>query len=99
MGTPVEEYRGIRRTSVGAAAESGRSITTPFRTGGCWPQRSDLGACPSCYLPAVRSQEGAREMILNFGRWSNAAGQWFVAERIYCRGRWTPLCRLRRRYR
>ena len=31
------------------------------------------------------------------GRWSLAAGRWFVRERIYAPG-WTPLCRIRWRY-
>jgi hypothetical protein len=35
---------------------------------------------------------------LNFGRWSSAAGRFFVARRVYLKGyKWTPLVRLSRR--
>jgi hypothetical protein len=38
-------------------------------------------------------------MFIAFGRWSNAAGRWFIRERIYWRGyRWMPFVRVRRRY-
>ncbi len=34
----------------------------------------------------------------NFGRWSSASGRWFTRERLYLRGQWTPLVRVRLRY-
>lgn len=39
-------------------------------------------------------------IAIRFGRWSHAAGRWFVWDRIYWHGwRWTPFCRLSWRYR
>lgn len=38
-------------------------------------------------------------IFIAFGRWSNAAGSWFIRERILWRGyRWTPFVRIRWRY-
>ena len=39
-------------------------------------------------------------VLVALGRWNNAAGSWFVRERIYWRGyHWTPFVRVRwRRY-
>jgi hypothetical protein len=37
-------------------------------------------------------------IVPSLGTWSTAAGRWFVRERIYWRGRWSPLARMRRRY-
>lgn len=34
----------------------------------------------------------------SMGQWSTAAGRFFVRERYYYRGRWTPLVRVRLRY-
>ena len=35
---------------------------------------------------------------LNFEKWSNAGGRWLTWNRVYWGHRWTPLCRLQRRY-
>jgi hypothetical protein len=35
---------------------------------------------------------------LSFARWSSASGVFFVRERIYRNGRWTPLVKVRKRY-
>lgn len=32
------------------------------------------------------------------GKWSSASGRWFIRERIYHRGRWTPFVFVRWRY-
>lgn len=37
-------------------------------------------------------------IVLSLGSWSARSGRWCVRERIYHRGRWTPLVRIRRRY-
>jgi len=38
-------------------------------------------------------------MILpRLGKWSHAAGRWFVWDRIYYKGyKWTPFCKVHRR--
>ena len=37
-------------------------------------------------------------IVISFGRWSYAAGFFFVRERVYWRGHWTPFCRIQKRY-
>lgn len=38
-------------------------------------------------------------IVPRFGRWNSAAGRRFIWQRIYWDGwRWTPFCRVRRRY-
>ncbi len=38
-------------------------------------------------------------IIISFGKWSHAAGRWFIRERIYINDyKWTPLCKVKRRY-
>jgi len=44
--------------------------------------------------------KGIKMIIISFGKWSTAAGRWFIRERIYINGyKWTPFCKIRRRYR
>jgi hypothetical protein len=39
--------------------------------------------------------KGRRCVIwLNFDKWAASYGRWFVVERIYRRGQWTPLVRV-----
>lgn len=38
-------------------------------------------------------------IIISLGRWFSASGRFFIRTRIYWRGRWTPFCRIRKRYR
>lgn len=38
-------------------------------------------------------------ITVSFGHWRGRVGVFLVYERIYWRGRWTPLCRARKRYR
>jgi len=43
--------------------------------------------------------EGFKMIVINFGKWDNAAGRWFVRKRIYINGyKWTPFCKISRRY-
>jgi hypothetical protein len=37
-------------------------------------------------------------VVLSLGKWSTSAGMFFVRERIYLKGRWTPFCRIKKRY-
>jgi hypothetical protein len=37
-------------------------------------------------------------VVPRLGRWSASYGQWLTFKRMYWAGRWTPLCRVRRRY-
>jgi len=38
-------------------------------------------------------------IIPRLGKWSNAAGFFFIWERLYLHGwKWTPFCRIRLRY-
>ncbi len=37
-------------------------------------------------------------IVINFGRWSSSSGRWFIRERLYRFGRWTPFCRISLRY-
>jgi hypothetical protein len=38
-------------------------------------------------------------ILIRFGRWSHAAGRFFVWDRIYWKGwKWTPFCRVKRRH-
>lgn len=38
-------------------------------------------------------------ILVSFGRWGSSAGRWLSWKRIYWRGfRWTPFCRVKRRY-
>ena len=38
-------------------------------------------------------------IVLHFGRWNSSHGERFVLTRLYWRGwRWTPFCRVTRRY-
>jgi len=37
-------------------------------------------------------------ITVHLGRWCDAAGPFFALRRIYWRGKWTPFCRIRKRY-
>jgi len=37
-------------------------------------------------------------VIIRFGKWSLMAGTFLVYERIYWNGRWTPFCKISKRY-
>ncbi len=37
-------------------------------------------------------------IILNFRKWSSKSGRFFVIERLYKFGEWSPLCRVSLRY-
>lgn len=37
-------------------------------------------------------------IILRLGQWSHAAGLFFTYTRVYWGGRWTPFCRVKKRY-
>lgn len=37
-------------------------------------------------------------ILLNFGRWNNMANNFFILERYYYKGRWSPFCKVRLRY-
>ena len=37
-------------------------------------------------------------IVINFRKWSSLSGRWFIRERLYKFGKWTPLCRIKLRY-
>ena len=37
-------------------------------------------------------------ILLNFSKWDSSHGSIFTMERLYKRGKWTPLCRVSLRY-
>lgn len=37
-------------------------------------------------------------IFLSLARWSSSSGSWFIYDRIYVRGRWTPFVTVRLRY-
>ena len=36
--------------------------------------------------------------VISFGEWSIASGDFFIRERCYPRGKWSPFCRISKRY-
>lgn len=37
-------------------------------------------------------------ILIRLGRWSEAGGKWFKWERIYIKSKWTPFCKVKKRY-
>lgn len=37
-------------------------------------------------------------ITLSLAKWSSASGSFFIRERYYYKGRWTPFCKIRLRY-
>ena len=78
-----------------AAGEQGRAkVGANSEAGAQQIERGKVG------LDKPTIERGESVMIfVALGRWSNAAGRWFIRERIYRRGyRWTPFVRVRWRY-